>query len=222
MYADPMGFETVSLSTDFKTLLPGYYGGNQSWWNNKGLKTNDKYRENRGCGPVAGANVMLYLAKVVGFTNLYPYAYTQLGFLNIMNDMWKSMAPTCCGVTNMAIYVKGVLKYAKGRKVSLTAHWSPYGTMVTSAKKLDNTIKFVKEGLRKDCPVSLAVHGNSKLKVGTQSFSWHFMVITEITDNRNDKGEGPVTITVSSWAAKYTLDFRQVVKSSYWRMTYFT
>ena len=219
---DASGYATTSLKNDFFYLDNYYYGGNQSWWGKatfKYLRFFSKKKSDVGCATVAASNVMAYLAKSVGLKKLYPYKYTKSDFLKMMNKMWNYVTPGAAGFWWLSDYVKGVEKYAKSVGVSsLKGVWS------SKTSNLNNAIQYVKDGLKRNCPVTLVVHGNSKLKDEEKgySFSWHWVVITSIIDNRDKNGNGSVKIKVSSWGKKYTLNFRTVINnSSYWGLMYF-
>ena len=217
---DTSGYATISLKTNFFYLDNKYYGGNQSWWEKatfKYLHFFSKKKSDVGCATVAASNVMAYLAKSAGLKKLYPYTYTKSDFLKMMNKMWGYVTPGPAGFWWLSDYVKGVEKYAKNAGVpSLKGVWSD------KKPTLANAIQYVKDGLKRNCPVTLVVHSNSKLNVGDINFGWHWVVITSINDKRNKNGNGAVTITVSSWGRKYTLNFRTVINdSSYWGLMYF-
>ena len=220
---DPFGFATISLKKDLFMLDGLYYGGNQSWWGNETFKylyLFNRLKKNVGCAPVAAANIIAYLAlQNSKLKKLYSYTYTKVAFYDFMGIIWKYVTPGAAGYWWIDDFARDVEKYAKSKGITLKGYFS------NKKPNLENAIQYVKNGLKRDCPVVLNVFGNSKLKIGTTTLgrlSGHFMVITSIKDDRDGKGKGSVTVTVSSWNKKYTIDFREAVNSTIWGIMYFT
>lgn len=200
------GYEAVFLP--FFRIDSQYYGGNQSWYPTA-------YQRDRGCACVAAANFFAYWAmQDPSLKVLYPYDLSQGGFTACLCDLWQDITPGWAGYWWMRHFVKDVQNYAKGKGIeTLKGCWSQ------ASANLQNGVRYVKEGLKRNCPVALIIHFNRSLS----AFSWHWMLITGIQDILDDNGNGRVTVTVSSWGRQYTLDFKRIVyDSSYASLMYFT
>jgi hypothetical protein len=195
-----------------------YYGGDQSWFSTKVGKQS-------GCGTVAAANTLAYLAiKNPGLRALYSGnsldSITKDDYIVHMNQVHQFVEPLkmpffdqpAGGIPFLSWYSEGVIKYAKSKGISLTAHWNK-GTST-----FDKAIQYIKEGLSKDCPVALVNWRNSKLKsipwtnpdtgiTSKQDFQLHWVTITGLHDYRPI---GQVHIDVSSWGSKVALSFDDV------------
>lgn len=193
-----------------------YYGGDQSWF----VKKVDR---ECCCGTVAAANVMAYLAKThSSLRNLYQYnidEITQEDFIKHMNDLYPFVKPAKlpfinagAGVPFMKWYGNGVENYAKSRGVNLTANW------VTNIKGFKSVVKYIKEGLLRECPVAFVNWLNPKLKKVLwespvnkkqiyQDFQFHWVTITALWENN---GNGEVLLEVSSWGGRATICFNDI------------
>ncbi|AEV70485.1 hypothetical protein [Acetivibrio clariflavus] len=195
-----------------------YYGGDQSWFDTK-------VGRQSGCGTVAAANTTAYLAlKNPELKALYSGNnldnITKDDFIVHMNQVYKYVEPLkmpffvqpAGGIPFLSWYADGVIRYAKSKGISLRAHWNK------REPTFNNAVQYIKDGLRKDCPVALVNWRNSKLKsipwtnpdtgiTSNQDFQIHWVTITGLHDYRPI---GQVYIDVSSWGSKATLNFNDV------------
>ena len=222
--ADYNGYETIDLKNEFRFIDNSYYGGDQDWWGNSTFKVYlffNRRKADVGCGPVAAANIIAYLKLYKGLSKLTSRTVkTRNGFLGLMNDVFDYVKPHATGLWFLSTFANGVEKYAKSKGVKLKAYWS------SSFPSFNNAVKYIKDGLKRDCPVALNVHSNRRAKLTSgyyqEPMENHWVVITGITDEIVH-GKRKVTLTVASWGMRFTLDFRDVYDySSYWGLMYFT
>lgn len=210
-----------------------YYGGDQSWFDTK-------VGRESGCGTVAAANTLAYMAiRNPGLRTLYGgnnlNNITKDDYIIHMNKVYKYVEPLklpfidkpAGGIPFMSWYSDGVIKYAKDKGISLTAHWNK------GSSTFDKAVQYIKDGLSRDYPIALVNWRNSKLKfvpwtnpdtgiTSNQDFQLHWVTITGLHDYRPI---GQVYIDVSSWGSKVTLRFDDVWNSAdilrYVGMVYF-
>lgn len=176
------------------------YGGRQAWFTEKSQRL-------RGCGPVAAANILCYLARSEEkYRPLYSDGtLTQAHFFTLMTEMYTALAPRLVGgVFTRRRFVQGVTRWAKSRGVPLTARVS--GPRTHSRQE---AMAMIRQGLERDRPVAAL---NLKLRYtvppGGSNFGWHWVTITGLETGP----DGRMRIVVSSWGRMVSLDW-----DGYWQ-----
>lgn len=213
-----------------------YYGGQQAWYYDPQKKPDSgltKYLG--GCGPVAAANQMAYMAKQdPDLAALYDnnpnnisksdfekfqekiYSFVKPVEVPVFNN-WTDSAKTqkgipTVGVTNWVQYAIGVEKYAKSKGIKLRTHAMPQLTTFAQTKE------FIKGGLKAGSPVALlnistipanmTYHDPATNTVGPQSYNMHWVTVTGIEE---DYKTGKVTLEVSTWGGKATIELNSLM-----------
>lgn len=226
--------KTTSLENgEFIEVLDGryvHYGGNQLW-----------FKPNRvgmlgGCGSVAAANLLAYLARNNDeYKRLYQYDLKNMSkeeFIRHMCEVYDYVTPIkvyrpirrlkilgdripiTLGLPTLSMLASGIKKFAKSRKTDLTLH-TMFGSLNT-----EKAIQFIVEGLRSGSPVLLLICLNRNLKKvsytdyrrakKTGNFQRHWVTITAIHENALTK---EATIDVSTWGAKATIRLHDAMHS---------
>lgn len=190
-----------------------YYGGNQEWYSND-------FNKNGGCGCVAAANILAYMAKTnEKYKALYPYeTYDKTDFVPFMTTMCdyvkiRNLFGIALGVWPASRLTDGIIEYAKTRSVTLSKV-----TDYSSLFNLQNVSTYIKNGLEKDLPVAMLISLNSKLNnivytypdgaTRRNSFERHWVTITEL---EIDEIKNTYTVKVSSWGAVAYIDLKDFV-----------
>ncbi len=182
-----------------------YYGGDQAWYEDSDGNTS---RVANGCGPVAAANMMYYLAKsnTTKYGELCPYVSlvttnpSKSGFINLMCAMYGAIRPSVLGEFDYKGFASDVVTWGKLRGVTLIKHTYPYATY-TQRSNTDAIII----ALQKDKPVASAnlKPGYSDPKYPKETFGWHWVTITKYFQSTDDTR----WIAVSSWGKRYSLNW---------------
>lgn len=193
--------ENVSLTVerDYGMFVPVEYspgvysyGGDQMWWEDNSQK------ENRGCGPVAAANITNYLSKITNsssYGNLYSGSTTSYSdFMKHMNKMYDLMGPGPLGETSLGDFESTVENYATSVGVNLSAFH--YNIPFT----LDNTATYIKNGLSYNVPVATL----NLSYFSSYEYKWHWMTITKYFRDSNDNRY----IAVSTWGERRSINYR--------------
>ncbi|MFW6678933.1 N-acetylmuramoyl-L-alanine amidase family protein [Lacrimispora sp. AGF001] len=216
---------TLRDSKRFVEITDGstkFYGGDQSWfdWLDDEKRNNAKYG---GCGTVASANIVAYLAKhKSSYADLYKYPdYKKTNFLLHMKEMYEYVTPhhigeKTFGVWPVSVLVDGIERFASDKGVELNA-----------VKKYDyftreNIIDYIKEGLEKDSPVAMLIGAGGSRNVTItypnddeadgNSFKLHWVTITELElDETNDKAK----VKVSSWGGWGEVDLDEYIQGEW-------
>lgn len=168
------------------------YGGDQGWW-----KKIDNEKYNRGCGPVAAANITNYLAEANPsmYGRLYsPASMSQNDFLRHMDALYDAIKPGLIGEVFVMHFKDAVENYARNKNVTLS------GVISDAAFTLDNTANYIKDGLRANSPVATL---NTK-KFSDYQYEWHWMTITKYFRDTSDNR----WIAVSTWGERRGIDYR--------------
>lgn len=192
--------ENVALSTERNygqfvpvEYQPGKYsyGGDQNWWS-------DKTKKNRGCGPVAAANITNYLAKI---TNPSKYGDLYIGnttsktdFLAHMDVLYSYIKPGLLGEVSVWDFAENVEQFAQDRGVNLSRVTS------NASFTLDNTADYIKAGLQIDSPVATL----NTTFFSDYEYEWHWMTITKYYRDSADNR----WIAVSTWGERRSIDYR--------------
>lgn len=216
---------TLSDSKRFVEITDGntkYYGGNQDWFDWLDTEKNDNARLG-GCGTVASANIVAYLAKHNStYANLYKYSdYKKSNFLLHMKEMYEFVTPRhigkkTLGVWPVSVLADGIERFASNKGVELNAV-RKYDSFTR-----DNIIEYIKEGLEKDSPVAMLIgaggssnvtitYPNGRKDTGT-SFVLHWVTITELEINEiNNKAK----VKVSSWGGWGEVDLDEYIQNEW-------
>jgi len=171
------------LISNFVPVTDGtntYYGGNQNWY---GTST----KRNRGCGPVAAANITSYFARKTGtyYNNLYrPSSLTKSNFVKHMDDLYATIQPGVLG-TWWSRFNNGVENFTANRGAPLNR------VIDNSSFTVGNTSNYIKAGLNRDSPVAIL----NMQPAGSYEYKAHWMVVTEFIVNSS----GQRFIRVSTW-----------------------
>ena len=187
-----------------------FYGGAQAWFS-------DRFSVNGGCGMVAAANILAYLAASdEKYAGLYPrnslskqdftaFMEELCGFVKIRNFFGQPL-----GVWGKKRFEKGVLDYAKSRDVELSA------VEFRGKMTLEKAANFIKNALSENLPVAMLIGFNSRLKnvryvypsgsALKYSFERHWVTITELSENG-----GKFTVKMSSWGALAEIDLADFI-----------
>ena len=183
-----------------------YFGGYQDWFAQKSMR-------NTGCGTVAAANILTYMAMSgPWFSDLYPYDLdhvTKIDFYNFMNDIAEYVTPAKWGVLP-PVFINGVIDYASDKGIVLETH------MITSNSSLAEVTDFIRVALTGNHPVAfldylnpITVNGiNSETnKPYTDDNDLHWVTITGMTVNRNT---GDITLEISTWGDRATVSLNEL------------
>lgn len=206
------GVITVALSDSarFVEILDGsttYYGGDQAWYNWAGDSQKTAVAQGGGCGTVAAANIVAYLAKHnVQYSALYSHPdYTKTNFLLHMEEMYEYVTPRNIknepiGVWPISVMKNGVKRFATDKGIEINA------VRGNNSFNRETVVEYIKEGLEQDSPVAMlmGMSGSNSVSItypngavaGNNSFSLHWVTITELEiDEINDTAK----VKVSSW-----------------------
>ena len=181
---------SISLKhEDVLKFTDGYFGGNQIWFSDKYGKT---HHSKTGCGTVAAANSMVYLAYTRSeYRDLYPFEYLdKKSFSEFILMLSRYIKPRIYGIPTTSIIIRGIKRYAKGHGVQIK-----YDNLTKTADKRKIT-EFIKRGLELDTPI-LNVNWNHKNKI----LHNHWIAITGMNENLKDEN-----IVLSSWGEKYEIN----------------
>ena len=199
---------------DFVKISDGnssYFGGTQSWFE-------DKFQQNGGCGVIAAANILCYLAmsdekykafyekKSLEKADFAEFSDELCEFVKIRSFFGQPL-----GVWGKRRFEKGVLCYAKSRGVALSA--IPFcGKM-----NFKNAADYIKNALSENLPVAMLIGLNKRLKsikceypsgnAFVSGFERHWVTITELCES-----DGKITLKVSSWGAFAYIDLEDFVE----------
>lgn len=192
--------ENVSLTVEanFGMFIPVEYssgiysyGGDQGWYTTS-------TKQDRGCGPVAAANITNYLATIKNPTT-YGALYngstlSKANFLTHMNTLYDYVSPGILGKISVDGFASAVEKYASDKKVKLNRVES------STSFTLDNTANYVKAGLAINSPVATL----NLSKWSDYEYEWHWMTITKYYRDSTDSR----WIAVSTWGERRSINYR--------------
>ena len=171
------------------------YGGDQTWFSNIMFQPG---KDATGCGPVAAANILTYLA-MINCGALYPGAnnMTDEDFIKFTDELYKNyvkqiLSPFSLqvdspsgtsyigGVWDMSTLEKGVIKYASERGINLEAHRLENGGYLGA----EYAGGFIRDGLSQGSPVTMLMRFNGyaadNVNNGVGDMDMHFVTITGI------------------------------------------
>lgn len=184
-----------------------FYGGAQSWFA-------DKFSINGGCGVVAAANILAYLAlSDEKYSALYPQkTLTKSDFTAFMAEIRRfvkirNFFGKPLGVWGKRRFESEVLRYAKSRGVELSA----------ISRKRTNTADYIKTALLENRPVAMLIGFNRRLrKVRCEypsggaffgSFERHWVTVMELIED----GEKTM-VKASSWGAAAYIELSDFIE----------
>lgn len=196
-----------TLSLRYKEFVPlsepgtdqPTYGGKQAWFAKKSRRT-------RGCGPVAAANIIWYLAgSGEGYRPLCPGRdASRESFLGLMDAMYAELAPAYMGgLFSRRRFARRVVRWAERRGVPLIAH--QIGPRFHSREEC---LEMIRQGLEQDKPVAAL---NLKLRhtvPSGENFGWHWVTITGLREDP----DGRAWMEASSWGRRFLVDWE-----GYWQ-----
>lgn len=185
-----------------------FFGGAQGWFA-------DKFSQNGGCGVVAAANILAYLAlSDEKYSALYPQkTFTKRDFTSFMSEICEYVKirrffGKPLGVWGKRRFERGIIRYAKSRGIELS---------VISLTRKTSAAEYIKSALRENRPVAMLIGLNGRLKKvrceypsgGTffGNFERHWVTITELIED----GE-KITLKASSWGAGAYIDLSDFIK----------
>lgn len=166
-----------------------YYGGSQNWFPKK-------IHQLSGCGPIAAANITVYLSKTFPdrFKALYPHEgiINKQDFINHMIEVRKYVVPGIKGLTSVNKFVDNTLTFAAKKGVSLV----PYILDEDTAGMMD-AVHYISQALAQRLPVAILIltHPIKEL----EDYVWHWMTITNL---RFDSTKGTYYITTSTYGER--------------------
>lgn len=214
---------------DFLRITDGEavcYGGDQAWFD----FTVGRYG---GCGTVAAADLTAYLAFSVPGGKLHslygPEIRRKCGnlskkdYLAHMNTLYRYVTPWkvpfvrpdrpakrhfgwTFGVWPAGRLIRGIRRYAAEHGVTLR------GEKISSRKPLSDLVDFIRDSLRRDCPVAMLIGKRPRYEremvVRSDGFCWeqthfayHWVLITKLA-----KRNGRIMVKVSTWGGYSWLD----------------
>ncbi|MBP1903863.1 hypothetical protein J2Z32_000475 [Paenibacillus turicensis] len=207
--AVPVENVALTIENNYGMFIPvEYSSGNYSYGGDQGWYSTSTKRE-RGCGPVAAANITNYLAKIKN-SSLYGNLYvgntsSKTDFVSHMDKLYSYINPGLFGEISVNSFKSSVEKFASDRGVSLN------GVTNSSSFTLDNVANYIKAGLNINSPVATL---NTK-KWSDYEYEWHWMTITKYYRDGNDNR----WIAVSTWGQRRSIDYRvhfDAMKYGYW------
>jgi hypothetical protein len=207
--AVPIENVSLTIENNYGMFVPvEYSSGNYSYGGDQGWYSTSTKRE-RGCGPVAAANITNYLAKIKNsskYGNLYNgNTSSKTDFVSHMDKLYSYINPGLFGEISVNSFKSSVEKFASDRGVSLN------GVTNSSSFTLDNVANYIKAGLNINSPVATL---NTK-KWSDYEYEWHWMTITKYYRDGNDNR----WIAVSTWGQRRSIDYRvhfDAMKYGYW------
>jgi len=231
-----IGFQSaVSLQNSFPMIDGTKFGGNQWWFSTKMGRVG-------GCGTTSATNILAYMAlnnpdiaAALGLDTsklLIEAEYTAF-----MEQVYQCVTPMVIPGINFTIGIwppselgDATVKFASQNGVNLS-YQSLTVSDITVGDALRNGIlstlltdtptsigysegiRFIQEGLSKDCPIALlntfnpvAMTNNNR----NQSTQQHWVTIT---DMKYDYTQSDYILTVSSWGERYEISYNELYES---------
>lgn len=184
-----------------------HYGGDQNWYSTTAKREN-------GCGPVAAANIVYYLATHnSNLSELYAFSEYNLTwslFLNHMNTMYDHIDPSAIGEFSLAGLANDVVNYANEcltNGCSLSAVTMSAATGYALEIQKERCVNTIIAGLSSDCPVAAL---NLALPTSDYAYAWHWVTITKYFSNSTNSW-----IAISTWGERRSIDFDAYFEYAY-------
>ncbi|MDR1066413.1 MAG: hypothetical protein LBL35_03120 [Clostridiales bacterium] len=152
-----------------------YFGGSQEWYE-------DARRKKSGCGAVAAANIIWYMAKSDGrFRGLADIdGGGKDSFIKLMEEMFSYITPGPFGVNRPEMFSAGAICYAAERGVDIKA--KTLEAFKPGKIDLEEARGFVSSCLAESSPTAFLNLSNGALK---NLDNWHWVTIIAIDDETN-------------------------------------
>lgn len=171
-----------------------YYGGSQDWFPKK-------LHQLSGCGPVAAANITVYLAKT--FPDKYKTLYPSQGnlnkreFVDHMVEVRKYVIPGIRGLTSVHQFVDNTLTFAEKKGVLLKPH-----ILDDDKVSMAEAVQYISQALAQKLPIAILVLTHPVKEL--EDYVWHWMTITHL---RLDSKTNTYYITASSYGERHEINF---------------
>lgn len=165
-----------------------FYGGYQNSLGDMGVS---KFYRDRSCVVTAFTNTYLYMYKHEQRFSLKEYNKYQYNF-------FKKLRPHINGISTAKTLDRRVDRIRRTEGLRLKGHVMQ--EFAFNKKPIDEKIRFINEGLAKDCPVIFINWLSNDVKV----MRHHGVTITEC----NDMGDYH-ELVISSWGKAYRINFEQ-------------
>lgn len=138
-----------------------YFGGSQEWYE-------DRWQKVSGCGPVAASNLAWYLTKPQGGMERY---------LELMREMFTCVTPGMHGVSNAALFIGGIVRYAEKNGLRLTPQTLEIPPKPRRRPGLGIVREFIVSALQADAPIAFLNRSNGSLN---NLDNWHWVTIVSL------------------------------------------
>jgi hypothetical protein len=171
-----------------------YYGGSQDWFPKK-------LHQLSGCGPVAAANITVYLAKT--FPDKYKTLYPSQGnlhkkdFVEHMIEVRKYVIPGLRGLTSVHQFVDNTLTFAGKKGVLLKPH-----ILDDDKVSMTEAVQYISQALAQRLPIAILVLTHPVKEL--EDYVWHWMTITHL---RLDLKTSTYYITASTYGERHEINF---------------
>lgn len=197
------------------------YGGNQGWWGDV-----DSLFKKKGCGKIAGADVLLYLGRndKDNQGKLSKDAYIR--FVDVIRTDYIHFIPVLNEITALDIS-RGMNRYFNNESMNTKAVSFPFAFSKSNRKKLK---KLIRHQIEKDYPVILSAgckmwgqvsdDKKPKMYIDTKGrltsleedrykncMYNHYVVITGVL---TDRQSGRLRYKISSWGQEYFIDYDEI------------
>jgi hypothetical protein len=171
-----------------------YYGGSQDWFPKK-------LHQLSGCGPIAAANITVYLSKTFPdkFKALYPFEGipNKKDFINHIVEVRKYVIPGLRGLTSVHQFVDNTLAFAAQKGVSLAPHILDDDTV-----SMLEAVQYISQALSQKLPIAILVLTHPVKELA--DYVWHWMTITHL---RLDPKDNTYYITTSTYGERREINF---------------
>lgn len=170
-----------------------YYGGSQYWFPKK-------LHQLSGCGPIAAANITVYLSKSFPdkYKALYPYEGVpdKKNFINHMIEVRKYVVPGMRGLTSVHQFAENTLAFAAQKGVSLVPH-----IFDDDNASMTDAVHYISKALGQRLPVAILVLTHPVKEL--EDYAWHWMTITHL---RLDPKDNIYYIAVSTYGERHEIN----------------
>lgn len=171
-----------------------YYGGSQYWFPKK-------LHQLSGCGPVAAANITVYLSQAFPdkYRTLYPFQgnLNKKDFIEHMVEVRKYVIPGLRGLTSVQQFAGNTLTFAKQKGISLVPHLLEDDTV-----SMMDAVEYISRALAQRLPVAILVLTHPVKEL--EDYVWHWMTITHL---RLDETNNVYYITTSTYGERHEINF---------------
>ena len=212
---------TLKQSDDFVGITENgrkYYGGDQNWYYWKEDKNKGEIAAYSGCGSVAAANVLAYLAENHDkYRDLKTYETLQKSdYLEFMKRIYEYIQPVqifgkSFGLGSPYLMKRKLRKFAFAHNINLSVNDTK------KFRKFTHSVDFISTALKQDLPVMMLIGHNGKNMevyyedghVTRGEFMYHWITITELIVD-NDAEEA--IIRCSTWGRSAYISLKDFMK----------